>query len=324
MVILDLKDRRIIFELEKNSRQSLSKIAKVVGLSAPAVSYRINKLVEEGIIKKFITIINVSALDYTSYRVYIRYQKVSPEKEQEIISYLEKHPRVYWFASLSGRWDLEILVFARNFIEFSHIFDEIRSRWEGYLGSHILSMALYNHHFKLRWLVNNNMDDSEGFYGGEPEKSKEIDETDLKILKCIAVNSRLPTIEIAKRVGVAENTVKYRIKKLKKLGIITTYRLWLDYGKLGMELYKTMITMQNLTEKKEKSILAFCRNNKNTLYFIRCTGSWDIELEFLVKNNEEYRKIMLEFRKIFGNEIRDYETALICKEHKINYFPMRI
>jgi len=78
-----------------------------------------------------------------------------------------------------------------------------------------------------------------------------------------------------------------------------------------------------MSKQIERKITSFCKTILNTLYVISCTGRWDIELEFEVKNNKEYRDIMQKFRNIFSDIIRDYETLVIYKEHKINYFPMR-
>lgn len=321
---LDAKDRQLLYELDKNARQPISKLAKKIRLSQPAVANRLQRLISRGIIKKFFAIINVSELGYFSHRVYIRYQKIDPEKEKEMIAYLLQHPSVFWFASLSGRWDLEILIFARNFYDFTKTFNEIRTRYEEYWGSYVLSIVMYNFHFKRRYLLDTQaeVENPMPYYGGEPKMNENVDETDLRILKYLGHNARLPTVEIAGRMDVSENTVKYRIKKLEKSGIIQTYRIWFDAEKIGYEVYKSMISLHNLTEEKEKAILRFCKGIPNTLYLIRCAGPWDIEIELEVKNNEEYRNIMLDFRKQFSDIIKDYETALIYKEHKINYFPM--
>ena len=47
MTQLDLKDKKILLELELNSRQSFSSIAKKVGLSKEVVNYRVNKLIKK-------------------------------------------------------------------------------------------------------------------------------------------------------------------------------------------------------------------------------------------------------------------------------------
>ena len=49
MVKLDVKDRKILFQLTLNSRQSFNQIGKKVGLTKDVVAYRVKKLQENGI-----------------------------------------------------------------------------------------------------------------------------------------------------------------------------------------------------------------------------------------------------------------------------------
>ncbi|AQX01467.1 Lrp/AsnC family transcriptional regulator [Elizabethkingia anophelis] len=54
----------ILNELQKDARMSNAEIGRNVGLSAPAVAERIKRMQEEGIIKKFTTIIDAMKLNY--------------------------------------------------------------------------------------------------------------------------------------------------------------------------------------------------------------------------------------------------------------------
>ncbi|OGM02141.1 transcriptional regulator, partial [Candidatus Woesearchaeota archaeon RBG_13_36_6] len=83
MVKLDLKYRKILYELDVDSRQSYKEIAKKVGLSKDAVIYRINKLKKAGIIKRFHTVIDNGKLGFIPFRLYLKLQSTTPEKEQE-------------------------------------------------------------------------------------------------------------------------------------------------------------------------------------------------------------------------------------------------
>ena len=73
---LDLKDRKILYELDLNARQTLTQIGKKVGLKKDVVSYRMKKLQDEGIIKNYYTVIDAYKLGYTLYRYYINFQYV--------------------------------------------------------------------------------------------------------------------------------------------------------------------------------------------------------------------------------------------------------
>ena len=84
---LDLKDKKILYELDLNSRATLNEIAKKVGLSKQVVDYRLKNLIKESAIKQFYTVINFSKLGYTQYKLYLKFQNVNPETEKEIIAY---------------------------------------------------------------------------------------------------------------------------------------------------------------------------------------------------------------------------------------------
>ena len=101
--MLDFKDKRILHELCANSRQPASAIAKKVGLSREVVEYRIRRLEHEGIINGFISLINVNALGYNGYTIFLLMQNFTGDKENEIISYLSTHPAVRWMVTTIGK-----------------------------------------------------------------------------------------------------------------------------------------------------------------------------------------------------------------------------
>ena len=62
---MDSTDIAILKELDKNSRATASEISKRVNLSVPAVSERIRKLEDQGIIEGYTVKVNRKKLDYT-------------------------------------------------------------------------------------------------------------------------------------------------------------------------------------------------------------------------------------------------------------------
>ncbi len=61
-----------------------------------------------------------------------------------------------------------------------------------------------------------------------------IDFTDLEILSELVENSKTPLAKIGKKLNVHPNVIAYRIKKMKKQGIIKEYTVELDFEKLGL------------------------------------------------------------------------------------------
>lgn len=62
--MLDKIDLNILKALDKNARSTVSEISKIVGLSIPAVSERIKKLEESGVIDKYSVRINRRKMDF--------------------------------------------------------------------------------------------------------------------------------------------------------------------------------------------------------------------------------------------------------------------
>ena len=102
---LNLKDRKILYELDKNARITNSEVAKKVGLSKDSIGYRIKQLESKGIIRGYRTLINFEDLGYSLYRVYLRFVDLSESKLKEIIEFLKKEKNAWWIGRLDGSWD---------------------------------------------------------------------------------------------------------------------------------------------------------------------------------------------------------------------------
>ncbi|MEA2004048.1 MAG: Lrp/AsnC family transcriptional regulator [archaeon] len=67
---LGIKDWKILTELDKDCRQSDARIGKKVGFSQQVVSYRVNRLIDGGVIRQLYTVIDLTKRGYSSYKAY--------------------------------------------------------------------------------------------------------------------------------------------------------------------------------------------------------------------------------------------------------------
>ena len=63
-----------------------------------------------------------------------------------------------------------------------------------------------------------------------------MDETDLKILRLLQENARATLAHISGEIGLSSPSIKDRIDKMEREGVILGYRPILDYSKLGKGL----------------------------------------------------------------------------------------
>jgi len=115
---LDVKDRKILYELDLDSRQSFARLGKKVGLHKDVVAYRVKKLLEKGIIKNFYTEVNDYILGYSPVKFYLTYQNVTPAIKQEIIEYLVNNPHTNVVHSLEGQYDVCVIAEVGNIPKF--------------------------------------------------------------------------------------------------------------------------------------------------------------------------------------------------------------
>ncbi|MFH1470943.1 MAG: Lrp/AsnC family transcriptional regulator [Candidatus Micrarchaeota archaeon] len=319
---IDKKDLRILYELDFNSRIPFSKLAKKVGLSQQVTDYRVRSLLSEGVIRGFMAVIEIHKLGYFTFRIYMRLQNLTPKKELGVFNYLKNHPNCVWFITTSGRWDLEALFSCRNPVQFNNIIKRMKSDLGRHIRDYNLSASVVNYHFKRSYLVGAERS-PEGYfrYGFEPE-IEELDDTEIRILSILSKDARKSNVDIGKATGLTYNAVKNRIKNLEERGILQGYRILIELPKIGRKYYKALISLQGIDEKIERKMYNFCALDSRVTYIVEVMGEWDIEIEAEVSDEEEFRRILVDFRDQFGHYIRDYDVLRVYKEHKMDYFPM--
>ena len=320
---LDLKDKKILYQLDIDARQTDSAIAKKVGLSRDAVKYRINRMIENGYINYFMTILNSMKLGFEWFRTFIKFQNLTVEKEEEIIDWLKS--KASWITKVEGAWDLNTGIFVNNVYEYRDIINEFLLEYHYYVHSYDVAIVTRMWHYHRDYLLDKKNKSSKasviGYGEGENYKSIKIDKTDYKILSVLLKNARMKTIDIAHKIKSTEMVVRYRIKKLIQSGIILGFRPFLNINKLGYIYFKVHITLQNLTEQKKSEIFSFIHQHLKTVHTTELVGGSDLETEFQVRNNNELYECIKEIRNKFGDIIRDYEFMQYTDEYKFTYLP---
>lgn len=317
---LDIKDKRILYELDINSRQSYSQIGKKVKLPKTVVFHRVNSLIKKGILKNMYSLVNFTRLGFTQYKIYLKFQSVNPQKEKEIVDYLVKKKHIVWVTSCRGKWDLTITIISKNIVEFDRILKEIVDAYGKFIQDKDILIVSYSPLYSRNYLLPEK-EKQEFLYMREIE-NLEIDETEEDILKILANNSRTPILEIMGKLNFSRDLVSYRIKKLEKSGIILSYRSLIDLRKIGYHLYKVVLRLHNFSKEGESELISYCKSVPNIVQYIRLVGNWDSEIEVETEDEEKLYSIINEIRDRFDKIIRDCEVLHITEERKLNFYPL--
>lgn len=306
--ILDKTNRKILAELDKNSRISSTQLAKKVMKSRQAVEYRIDNLAKSGIITSFNASINPHKMGYKLYKIYLKLKNI-PQKKQKLFSYLKSSGLVYWMGECSGTWDLIFGVYAKTDYEFFELKNDLMSEYADIIveqhGDNLVDVKQYP---KMYFIGNK---EEPVMFAGEIVQN-EMDELDYAILGEIVNNSRIPITELSRKVKSTPIVVIGRIKKLEQKGIIIQYRVGIDLNKLGLELYKVVLSLEKYTKEDEKNLLRYVSGLPNIHYLIR--NIWNIELELVVSNHQEYYKILEDLKKEFPFVIKTVDSVLMITD----------
>jgi Lrp/AsnC family leucine-responsive transcriptional regulator len=320
MMHFDKKDKKILYELDVNSRQSFHDIAKKVGLSKDAVIYRVKKLEEEGIIQHYQTLINLGMLGYTSFRLYLKLQNTTPEKEEEIIRSLKQKQAITWLGSWEGEWDIGMWIPVKTTKEMNDLWKDILNNYRDYIDKRWLTLFSKVTYYPRIHLIGKEQNLEEYPFVLE-SRSVDIDEKDEHVLKLLAPNARISLLEISRQVKMTPQTITARIKELQKKKVIVGYRTMFDIRKLGYQYYKLHINLHNLNPLKERQLRMFIKTNPFIIYDNEVLGGDDIELDVQVPSADELHALLGEIKRRFAGIIRNYKYMIITKEHKYTFFP---
>lgn len=315
---MDIRDKKILYELEINCRQSNTKIAKKLKISKDVVNYRIKRLEEQGIIDGYRTVIDTYKLGYFIFRAYLKLQDTNKEIENEIIAFIKKKKEVFWFGSYGGRFNLGFGFWSKSHREFYDFWVEFLSKYRKYIQNEQLSTFVELIHFKRAYLLDFERDETKMERIGSEERIK-YDDIDFRILSILAVDARVPLLEISSKTNLTPMAVKHRIRNLEKNGTIQGYKVLINYAKYGYEYYKVDIYLEDM--KKIKELQTFCHMHPNIIYIDRTIGGTDMEFDLEVRNLAHFIEIMEEVKEKFKGAIRNYEYSSVLEIFKLLYFP---
>lgn len=303
---VDLKDRMILYQLDVNSRQSLAQIGKRVGLSKKVVSYRIERMQDEGIIKNYWTVIDSCKLGYDIYRYYLILQNVNPDIIKEIIDYFVTYKNSCVVGSIKGIYDISLVLWVKNVTEFYKFWDVTNDKYGAYFKEKIFSVYTLVYCYKSTFLIPNEyktVEREEYQIVGE-KQNVETDTLDHQLLAEIATDARASLLSLADKLGCSSQTVKYRIKHLLKKGVIQGFRVDIDVSKLGFKHYKVDIFLNDCSKKRQ--LWKYLSYNPFVTYINTSIGYADLEIEFIVENSDALLQVINNLSVKFPQIIKNY------------------
>ena len=148
MVKLDEKNCIILNLLQQDSRMSLTKIAKNVGLSIDSVKKRIKKMIDDDV---FFSKIQLRPRNFgfdNIVDVKIKLRNYNNEDIKLFTDYLIQQPNVAEIFTVSGEWDFSIVIVAKDSVDLGNISKTIRNKFNKIINDWSESLTTYSYKFE--------------------------------------------------------------------------------------------------------------------------------------------------------------------------------
>ena len=321
MVDIDLKDKKILYELDLNCRQSNTQIGKKVGLSRKVVEYRIKKMEEENVIKNYYTVIDAYRLGFKFYRYYINLQTVSKNKKQEIIDHFVNYKKISTISTAKGPYDLIVVFWVDDISEFFEFWKKSLEQYGTLFSERFFSLYIHGRGYPLNFLLFNDTDmvkpirvDSFGV-----TKDITIDEFDYTLLNQLSLNARTNSVDLSNILRCSSQNVVYRMNKLEKNGLIQSYRTAIDFSILGYNRFKVNIQLRDYSKRMQ--IIKQFEQSPFISYFSASFGLCDLEFEFIVRDTDHLMDIIDKISDKYPDAIRNYDYYSDIRDYKETFLP---
>jgi len=288
---MDEKDFEIIKILDYNARTSYSKIANNINLSIRGVSLRIERLLNDKVIKRFTVIFNVNLLGFRHYIF-----SISPIRSKKILTknLLDEFKKIH---EINQLWqfhnDIFILsVFCKNTRQLELILNKLSS----------LDIKINRYEEARAYMPDN----------------YPLSVIDWKIVNFLQNNARVGKSEIAKALNISQKTVMRRMERMKNMKLVR-YSLELNF-----EAIEGMITalISFETERNYRDVFRIIKKDPaikfwrsagtvspSIILFVYAKSITDIyEIYSKIKNQKDIRSISLDFI------VHNWDNSTIIKD----------
>ena len=134
-----------------------------------------------------------------------------------------------------------------------------------------------------------------------------LSEVDISILEMLQENGRVSFSAIARALGIAESTVRYRVEKLRESGVITGFQAHLNPRRVGLGITAIALIKVEATEIVEASETLATFEESHHLF--RTTGSYDLVSVVHARDIVHLNDLIERIKKISGVKEASVEVA---------------
>ncbi len=146
-----------------------------------------------------------------------------------------------------------------------------------------------------------------------------LDVKDRKLLEIFTDNAAMQVGQLAKQVGISREVAAYRLKRFKKLGILSRTVARVDMTKFYNTAYIMYLRFSKLDETFLKQAARFFEKNPFVMWAASLGGEYDIGTSFVTRTPQDLANFMHSMELEFGKNLQQYDLFPYEKEIKNTY-----
>lgn len=144
------------------------------------------------------------------------------------------------------------------------------------------------------------------------KKTIHLSSKDYRILKNLNENLTVSYRSLHAQTGIPESTIRYRVLRLRKLGVLKGFTTLIDERKLG---YHTIALVNiRIRGPNRKNVINQLVGEKNIYYLYTISGNYDLVALVKCRNTEELRSIIEKILDVSG--VERTMTNVVFQKHK--------
>lgn len=321
-VNLDKYDRRILYELDVNGRETIKNIAKKLGKGKEFVEYRIKRMKQKGIYEGDFLVLDTSKLGLSTYTLYLQ---VSDSKYvQKIADFLRLKPQVWGLDRIIGQYQLYTRLYVRHVEEVEKLLELISQKYGKVVMKHRLlqvyeSVSLaHNYLFTERRFVHH---DKVRF----ASKAINLNAKEIRMLQVLYQTPRASLNKIATSIGCSFARTKALYNRLVEEEVILYIRPSVESHKLHYLHRHITLKLKFSGRSHLREISCYLRSLRAARIIYHTLGAYDLTGRFVFSSLEEFNHFNEELYSKFGNYIESlhnddyYENISSTNESSVKY-----
>jgi len=140
-----------------------------------------------------------------------------------------------------------------------------------------------------------------------------LDKKDLQILNILDWNSRMPITQMAKKVKLNKDVVRYRIKNLEEKGIISGYYTLVNISKLGYLTFRLYFDLKDNSSEVEKKIINYLDNDFDSGIIFSRDGEYQLGVITWEKSVYDFESKLKKFKQKFGDYLDKIDFTIFTE-----------